>query len=180
MLLSFVVILQSCHKRSSHPRKTNTSHVAIFCSHLAKLLQKIIASHKSNPSHRIACDSCEYGQIFASPYRRGYFSQMLFPTWITSSSPVMSCYLLVIIFQARFFVKVFVSFDLQSPLWVIDLSGDQCVCFVMLLQLQCHDQLIACNFPRRFVVVAKFEDPCTSDDIYPQKVGRDNSLIREL
>ncbi len=49
LLLSFVIILQSCYKRSEHPRKP-THHVAtIFCNHLAKLLQKIIASQKNQP-----------------------------------------------------------------------------------------------------------------------------------
>ncbi len=48
LLPSFVIILQSCYKRWQHTRKTNTSHRAtIFCNHLAKLLQKMVASQKN-------------------------------------------------------------------------------------------------------------------------------------
>ncbi len=37
---------QHIPEKPTHPRKINTSHVpTIFCSHLAKLLQKIIAEH---------------------------------------------------------------------------------------------------------------------------------------
>ncbi len=47
LLLSFVIILQSCYK--DH-RKPNTSYVAtIFCNHLCKVVTKIIAP--KNPAH---------------------------------------------------------------------------------------------------------------------------------
>jgi hypothetical protein len=47
LLLSFVIILQSCYKRSWHPRKPTSHAATIFCNHLAKLLQKIMASEKN-------------------------------------------------------------------------------------------------------------------------------------
>ncbi len=51
MMLSFVIILQSCDKRASHLRNTSTSHVAtIYGIHLAKLLQKIVVSQKNQPN----------------------------------------------------------------------------------------------------------------------------------
>ncbi len=61
LLLSFVIILQSCYKKSSMPENQHiASHVAtIFCNHLAKLLQKIIASLKTNTSH-VATIFCKY------------------------------------------------------------------------------------------------------------------------
>ncbi len=59
LLLIFVIILQSCYKRSQHPRKTSTSHVAtIFCNHLAKLLQKIIAPQKNQHITHVASTNC--------------------------------------------------------------------------------------------------------------------------
>jgi hypothetical protein len=52
LLLSFLIILQSCYKRSASQKNQHiASHVAmIFCNHLAKLLQKIIASKSSATS----------------------------------------------------------------------------------------------------------------------------------
>ncbi len=67
-ILSFVSILQSCYKRSQHPRNQHiASHVAtIFCNHLAKLLQKIIASNKTNTSH----DSTNFVIVLQICYKR--------------------------------------------------------------------------------------------------------------
>ncbi len=53
----FAIILQSCYKRSSHSRKTNTSHPIrccdYLCNHLAKLLQRSSHSRKTNTSHQM-------------------------------------------------------------------------------------------------------------------------------
>ena len=58
LLLSFVIILQSCYKRLIASQKDqHITHVAtIFCNHLAKMLQKIVAFQKTQqcPTHRIA------------------------------------------------------------------------------------------------------------------------------
>jgi hypothetical protein len=57
-MLSFVIILQSCYKNHSIPETQHIASHAIFCNHLAKLLQKIIASQKNQhiASHAIFCN----------------------------------------------------------------------------------------------------------------------------
>ena len=50
----FVWGAQSCYKKLIAPQKNQniaSSHAIIFCNHIAKLLQKIMASQKPNTSH---------------------------------------------------------------------------------------------------------------------------------
>ncbi len=94
MLLSFVIILQSCYKRSQRIQKTNTSqHATIFCNHLAKLLQKIIASRK--PTHHSLLLS--FVIILQSCYKRFKYKRQQHPEKPTHHMMLLS---FVIILQS--------------------------------------------------------------------------------
>ncbi len=83
MLLSFVIILQSCYKDSSIAENQHiASNATIFCNHLAKLLQKIVASQK--PTHRMRLSFVTILQSYA-PQTKIFKNRKTFPTVVLST-----------------------------------------------------------------------------------------------
>ena len=63
-----LIILQSCYKDHSIQENQHIASHAIFCNHLAKLLQKIIAS-QTTPTHRLTCQPSATHQRFGQTAR---------------------------------------------------------------------------------------------------------------